>query len=699
MRSPSIFRFAGSGSTVPAKQPVATLLWGILLGLALLLWMPLIVSTSTLHPFVVGKTLYARAVIETVTALWIILLLYDRSYLPRRSWIVAIFGGYVVVAVLSALQGADIVHSVWGDYFRMLGVWNLFHWFLLTLVASSVLRTPKAWRTIFNVNLGVVILLSLLALSQAYGVSVLYRVPLLPELAARCRVDASLGNPSYLGAILMVNILVAAGLLTSSFVPGGEAAAASKRRGSRGERTRWWMAGLNWQRAFWMVAAGLAMWVLFYTGTRAALVGLAAGAVAMPIGAAIWGNRRALLPISFAAEGILITLALLFVVDQAVGLPVAEGCGKRVASTRLINTSLDEANVSTRIAAAEIGWRAFLERPLLGWGPENFQRAFENLATPSFYQSGIGSFDNAHNKVVDELATKGAVGTLFYAAIWSALVWAVVRRKRPPDEEVMAYAVLGALGAYFVNNMFLFDVNGALLQWALLVAWVIAQEQTPGEGDKTEVRGLLDIRSLRLGSGGLVRVGLSVAVVAVLGTSLYLLNYRPLDASRTFVGAFAEGRPLSERLELAPSSFDTFPPLAGYPRRLWFEQLGSLWDSFAPGEKRLAAPVVTREVPRALEAAPGDPLLLKAAIRLLQKVDPTRQGAETLDPLADRLLALAPQRVSTFQVLANQELLKADYRGALRVIEEYEAEAPWTAPYFIGYKEAARDGLEGLSDG
>jgi hypothetical protein len=56
-------------------------------------------------------------------------------------------------------------------------------------------------------------------------------------------------------------------------------------------------------------------------------------------------------------------------------------------------------------------------------------------------------------------------------------------------------------------------------------------------------------------------------------------------------------------------------------------------------------------------------------------------------------LELAPQRVSTFQVLANQELIKADYFGALRIIEEYEAEAPWTRRYFVGFKEAAQDGL------
>jgi hypothetical protein len=56
-------------------------------------------------------------------------------------------------------------------------------------------------------------------------------------------------------------------------------------------------------------------------------------------------------------------------------------------------------------------------------------------------------------------------------------------------------------------------------------------------------------------------------------------------------------------------------------------------------------------------------------------------------------LELAPQRVSTFLVLVNQELLKADYWAALRAIRGYEDEAPWIDGYFIDFKEAAEEAL------
>ena len=81
--------------------------------------------------------------------------------------------------------------------------------------------------------------------------------------------------------------------------------------------------------------------------------------------------------------------------------------------------------------------------------------------------------------MLEELATKGALGTLSYGAMWAVLVWAIVRRRREPRDEVLTYTILGALAGYFAQNLFLFDTPAMLLQWALLVSWVVSQEKAP----------------------------------------------------------------------------------------------------------------------------------------------------------------------------------------------------------------------------
>ncbi len=75
-----------------------------------------------------------------------------------------------------------------------------------------------------------------------------------------------------------------------------------------------------------------------------------------------------------------------------------------------------------------------MARPLLGWGPGNFELALKSHVDPAFYRIEsqeydqttnfkhvVIAFDDPHNKVVGELATKGALGlspTWFSGGRW-----------------------------------------------------------------------------------------------------------------------------------------------------------------------------------------------------------------------------------------------------------------------------------------
>ena len=109
----------------------------IRLGIVLILFMPLVVTPGVFYPFLVGKTIYAHILIEILFVLWLILILLDHSYIPRRSLILILFGGYLFISFISAIFGIDFRHSFWSDYQRMGGVWDLLHWFLFTLIAIS----------------------------------------------------------------------------------------------------------------------------------------------------------------------------------------------------------------------------------------------------------------------------------------------------------------------------------------------------------------------------------------------------------------------------------------------------------------------------------------------------------------------------------------------------------------------------------
>jgi hypothetical protein len=190
----------------------AVLTSGIHLLVALLLLMPLAISPGGFAHLTVSKAIYARILIEVIAVSWVFLLVKDSRFRPPPSWVLLDFGAHVLASLLAIAGSVNATRSLWSSYDRMTGVWDLTHWLLLALVLASVARSPRIWQLLFNWQLGITLILSRIALAQVYGVS------LFPSVIAKCRVDATLGNPSFLACILVISVLVAAGFVARSFL-------------------------------------------------------------------------------------------------------------------------------------------------------------------------------------------------------------------------------------------------------------------------------------------------------------------------------------------------------------------------------------------------------------------------------------------------------------------------------------------------
>ena len=200
--------------------------------LALVMVTPLIVMTDPLphavFPYVVGKALWSRTLIEIAFGLWVILLLRDSSYRFPRSWTLAVLGLYVLIALLATFFSVSPTRSLWSTYERMQGWVDLAHWATFVVVLVSTHRTWAHWRTLLNFNLGVGILIGLLGLTQFLDISVF------EYLQYRNRLDITLGNPTYVGGYMLVNFFIAAGFLAESFLD----RSASETRGRAVDRRR-----------------------------------------------------------------------------------------------------------------------------------------------------------------------------------------------------------------------------------------------------------------------------------------------------------------------------------------------------------------------------------------------------------------------------------------------------------------------------
>ena len=209
-------------------------------------------------------------------------------------------------------------------------------------------------------------------LARAAGASILEWLPE-PYWPRR---SGTLGNPTYLGAYMLVSAGLAAGLAVRGWMQGAAPAAALGFA---------WFASGRRRSAALVVLAVLAVGV---AGLGARFVDPDRGAtVEIPRSPERWSARGA---VAYAGS-----------------------------------VHLHKPSVQSRLAAWEAGIEGLAERPLLGWGPGNFVIVFGRFA------SGFGAVaevhDQAHGKLVEVAATTGAAGLLAWVALWG-LVLAVLAR-------------------------------------------------------------------------------------------------------------------------------------------------------------------------------------------------------------------------------------------------------------------------------
>ncbi len=657
--------------------------------LALVLAAPLIVTAdplpSTIFPYVVGKAVYTRLLIELAFALWLVLVLWHPAYRLPRSRLLLVLAIYVGVVLVASFAGVSLQRSLWSTYERMQGWVGLLHYAAFSVMLASVYRDFRSWYIVLNVNLLVGLLLGLLGLSQMAGLD------LLAYLVDAPRISITLGNATYVGAYMLVNALIAAAFLAHSLASPNDGPAGTSRRVERRRRrgrgqhaesqSPSWASFDTLMRAFWIAVILLDLLMLYQSGTRGAIVGLAAGLGTFVVGYILWGRLRTVrvASITLAAAGAVLVVTFLLVRNTEAFESVAESS---LTLRRLASLGPEDRSVQSRWTSTQIGLQGFADRPVLGWGPENYTVAYDlHLAEEDAVDSSLLTFDQAHNRVIEEMVTTGALGLAAYLAIWLVMAWVLARRIRElqPDAQLFTLMVGAALTGYFVQNLLLFDTPGTVIQLQLLIGFVLYLETTPADAafDPAQARGpaagpgtgVLE----RLGGlEGPVKAGTAVVGVTAMLALAYFAVIGPLSGSREADAALDERRSGAERLESLLASVEAAPWLEVYPLRFTLTRLNSEWAALTGQDRQATFQVAMNEGEAALESEPREWRLHLALARIYQRASPDNSATMSLArEHTDRALEAAPGRVEVLELQATQLFHEGDVRAALDVIDAY----------------------------
>ena len=632
------------------------LLWAVRTGVLLVLLTPLIVSTGTYFPFVVGKAIFSRSIIEVTFVLWLMLIHYVPRYRPGRSWVVAAFGLWLLASIVAGLFGVSPVRSMWSTYERMQGIFDLAHWFAFVVVAASVFRTFASWRVLFTVNLAIGFVVAILGIGQNFGLISF------DWIGDSNRVESTIGNAAYVGAYAAVNVLIGVGLIVQSFSQKATELV-SGRSGSRAARRRRRFDGITFSldrytalRAFWAVAALASLLTLWLTATRGAVMGLGAALFVFAIWYSGWGSMKVARWVGYVIlVGAVVALALLLAARTTSALdPIVDSS---YMLKRLSTMSFDDSSINRRIRSTEAGLRSYLERPILGWGPDNFLVAWGRHYE---FQSGTREiFDQAHSKPVEELTTKGALGLITYLLIWCSMALVVFRSFRANvGFQQLFVAVLGVtLVAYFVQNLFLFDTPTTMMLFCVLAAFIVSEEhrlnaeskdagvEPPRSPLRMDLTGLANALRTPVGATALTVVAALVTVSALL-----FLNFRAYTAAEDVNMARRADR-WETKLELFSQAIEGFPGLANYARRELIDEAARSIESLPEDEVRALVDRVADEARRGLEAEPDSWRLMISLARFYQAASNVDESyARVAQGYLDDAIQRAPSVVRMYTV-------------------------------------------------
>ncbi|MFA5133259.1 MAG: O-antigen ligase family protein [Patescibacteria group bacterium] len=593
--------------------------------------MPFIFIDSSIFPFIVGKILYFQAAVQLMALIYIVLLVINfNQYKPKKNLLFYWFGFYALTLLLSAIFGVDFQRAFWSNFERMTGVFVVFHFIAYSIIVSVVFSGEERVKKAIKVLLAV-------SLIQVAVVAAQYVKPgvfLYENVGGR--VWGTLGNSIYIGSYFLFHIFFALYL-----------AFKEKKQ--------------IWQIIYLSIAILESYIIIHSRSSRGADLAFGLAAIFIIFSYAFLSKNKKIriATISVVIIGVL-GLTAIYVLRNT------EMIKSNPYYDKISELSLNEGTGRTRTIAWKIAWTAFLERPVLGWGLENFYYAFNKYYNPeslrySYYETW---FDRSHSVVFDTLYSGGAMGTVSYFGLFAVggillfLAW----KKGQVDRHAMIFFT-AIFATYLIQILFVFDHPASYfliyLSFGLLLGLLSGKREDVAP--KYEFSGFLFF----LISLGAIIIFFSVFFSTSIRT--YKAATGIIDAERKFVNNYKVGLDAYKDILSLKTSFkkDMVSVMA---KRIMQISPEVLKNNPQYSEALLLArnEVISQVEERGIDVY--DYLILGQIDMLLAASDP--KYYDSAEVFFAKARELSPKRQQVYFTWAREKMMRGDNAGAIELLKE-----------------------------
>ncbi|MEK6206408.1 MAG: O-antigen ligase family protein [Chloroflexota bacterium] len=391
---------------------------GVVLLCAKVALVPLAFDQGADKAFILPKALLSHALSYLLVGVIFALVIQFGRRSITWSWLHVPVLAFLAASVAATAVAADVRLALFGTHERMLGLGTIADWVVFYFAVAFLLRTPRDAAAVITSTV-----VSSIAVVAYEFVQFADRDPLRWVPSGASRPFSTLGNPTMLSQYLttLAMGILALGTVTSAL----------------DRRLR---IGLVLWSAVLLVGAAT-------TGTRSSLLGVAAGSVILV--ALVW----ALHPSRWAraislGTAVAATLALTALVAfTPLGARVAALV--ETATAELDDDALTRVEPSTesRLAHYRIGVEMFLERPILGYGPDNFPVGVaEHRSESEPPEVRLSLATSAHSWILYVATGSGLIGLACFIAIALTAMAMTLRHGFHPIGLAGAVALAAFLG-------------------------------------------------------------------------------------------------------------------------------------------------------------------------------------------------------------------------------------------------------------
>ena len=482
--------------------------------LLMVVLVPLVFARHAMYIFIIPKTAIFQALAEVIIFLYIALALVHKEFRPKFTPLTITLFSFLGILTLTSFLGKDIWISLWSIPDRTIGLVALWHFGLLYLALAS-LRSEIKWRWIWFASLATSAIVSIIGI---LGLDIVSFKTFL-ALSNNPRPGSTFGNPTFLAGYLIFHLFIGAYLFLKE---------------------------KNWFK--WGVALVLLLdlGALVRTQTRGDLLGLLAGVFLLFVLLACDKMRPFDFKRSVLRNPALILVIIILAFGAAFLTTRNDQVWQRVPGlARFSDAELKAGDYQNRLYAWQAAYKSFLEKPVFGWGWENFNLAFQGHYDPRLLSNTFDEtyWDKPHNIFIEYAVTGGALTLISFLALLGVFGYEIYHLK----DKALKYLFLGALLAYAVRNFFIFDTIGTYLLFYLVAAQT--DFLSGGEGKPLKIEN----RDLGIASYFLIAISLlpvyflnwqmTNAALLEYGGPNYYLNGMLADSSRSFNQALAVGSP------------------------------------------------------------------------------------------------------------------------------------------------------------